>query len=342
MGKYYIKFGLSKNFNAGSKAMKDVMALLESRGYKPVRSVPVGASKMLKLVDIPVLLFTILFKVGKGGTVVYFVPSNAHRIRFMKLLKYISNFRLICFINDIESMRMKKSKEYAIDEMKSIAAADVVLVPNENSVHILRSKYGLTNSMVSVGVWDYLDNDYGCNFYHDNAVCDSKIVAFAGNLDKSPFINELHVVNLKFRIWGSGREKKSCVNLEFMGAESPEDLVGHVAKCSWGLVWDGPSIATCGDLLGTYLHFNNSHKCGLYLAAGIPLIVWQESGMSVFVRKYQIGICVSSLSEAADIINNMDNDTYECYRKNAQCVGMQVRQGKFFLDALTKAENFEI
>lgn len=342
MGKYYIKFGLSKNFNAGSKAMKDVMVLLERRGYKSVQSVPVGASKMLKIVDIPILLFTILFKVGKGGTVVYFVPSNTQRIKFMKLLKYILNFRLICFINDIESMRMEKSREYAIDEMKGIAAADIVLVPNENSVHILKSKYGLTNNMVPVGIWDYLGNDYDCNLYRDNAICDSKIVAFAGNLDKSPFINELSCVNVKFRIWGSGKEKGNCDNLEFMGTESPENLVEHVAKCSWGLVWDGPSIATCGDLLGTYLHFNNSHKCGLYLAAGIPMIVWQESGISIFVRKYQVGICVSSLSEAADIINNMDNDTYERHRKNAQCVGKQVRQGKFFLDALTKAENFEI
>ena len=30
MSKYYIKFGISANPNAGSKAMKDIMALLDS------------------------------------------------------------------------------------------------------------------------------------------------------------------------------------------------------------------------------------------------------------------------------------------------------------------------
>ena len=36
MSKYYIKFGISANPNAGSKAMKDIMALLDSKGYKAV------------------------------------------------------------------------------------------------------------------------------------------------------------------------------------------------------------------------------------------------------------------------------------------------------------------
>lgn len=38
MNKYYIKFGISQNFNAGSKAMKDIMFLLESQGYAPIMS----------------------------------------------------------------------------------------------------------------------------------------------------------------------------------------------------------------------------------------------------------------------------------------------------------------
>jgi hypothetical protein len=339
MGKYYVKFGLSKNFNAGSKAMKDIMALLESKGYRAVFALPSGTTKFLKLIDIPLLFFTLLFKVGSKGTMIYFVPSNMLRIRFLKFCKGILGFRLICFINDIESMRMNKSKEYAIEEMKSIAVADVVLVPNENSIRILQEKYKMANSMVPVGVWDYLDNN--CFSFKDT-VCDLKEVAFAGNLSKSPFINDLHLVDLTFKIWGSGKEKGNDRNVDFRGADSPDNLIGHIAACSWGLVWDGESINTCTGLLGTYLRFNNSHKCGLYLAAGIPLIVWRESGMAQFVSKYQVGICVSSLCEAADIIHRMDAHTYSDYRKNAQRVGMQVRRGDFFLRALAEAENLEI
>ena len=47
MSKYYIKFGISANPNAGSKAMKDIMALLDSKGYKAVLALPRGQIKLL-------------------------------------------------------------------------------------------------------------------------------------------------------------------------------------------------------------------------------------------------------------------------------------------------------
>lgn len=342
MGKYYIKFGLSKNFNAGSKAMKDIMLLLEKRGYKSVPALPSGFNKILKLVDIPILLFTLLFKVGRKGIVVYFMPSNPLRIRFMKFFKERLGFRLICFINDIESMRMNKSEKYAMDEMKSIAAADVLMVPNDNSVRILQNEHQIVNFMIPVGVWDYLVDDsiYTTECFQ-KALCDIKTVAYAGNLALASFIVTLYTIDLNFRIWGSGEVEKNEDNVTFMGEEYPDKLVSMVADCSWGMVWYGPSTDSCNGQLSSYLRFCNSHKCGLYLAAGIPVIVWQESGMASFVHKNQIGICVSSLKEAADIINHMDVSTYSHYRNNAQRIGRQVRRGHFFLRALNEAEKLE-
>lgn len=342
MGKYYIKFGLSKNFNAGSKAMKDIMALLEGRGYKTVMSLPAGANRFFKLMDIPLLFFILLFKVGRKGAVVYFIPSNALRVRLLGFFKKVVGFRLLCFINDVESMRMVKSERYAAGEMKSIAVADVVLAPNENSVHILREKHHMFNPMIPVKVWDYLVNDSMLSAEHDREISPRGAVAYAGNLNLASFIEVLQGVGLPFKIWGSGKVKGGGPDVEFMGEEYPERLVSKVADCSWGLVWYGSVAETCNGQLSDYLKFCNSHKCGLYLAAGIPLIVWKESGMARFVDEYQVGICVSSLSEAADIIRDMDKDAYFVYRRNAQRIGVQVRRGDFFLRALTEAEKLEI
>ena len=50
MSKYYIKFGISANPNAGSKAMKDIMALLDSKGYKAVLALPTRTNKIIKLI----------------------------------------------------------------------------------------------------------------------------------------------------------------------------------------------------------------------------------------------------------------------------------------------------
>lgn len=323
--------------------MKDIMSLLDSKGYKATLSLPTKANKVFKLIDIPILLLTLLFKVRKKGIVLYFIPSNFQRIRLLSFFKRIIGFKLICFINDIESLRMKKAKEYAIEEIESISFADIVLVPNENSVHILQNKYDIRSHLVPVGVWDYLTT-----YVHDDSMSamestfHKKYIAFAGNLQKAPFIKYLFSVYLNFKIWGNGKEKSHINNIDFMGEETPDELIKYIAECSWGLVWDGDSIDTCNGLLGTYLRFNNSHKCGLYLSAGIPVIVWQESGMASFVKKNQIGICVSSLHVAAELINHMDKEIYFMYRKNAQSIGQRVRKGSFFLNALEEAEQIKV
>lgn len=106
-------------------------------------------------------------------------------------------------------MRMEKSKEYAHAEMNSIAVADIILAPNDNSIQILQNKYHFTNHLVSIGIWDYLNNFEPIASEHTtNMVFNEKSVAFAGNLNKAPFINELSSVNLNFKIWGSNTEEK--------------------------------------------------------------------------------------------------------------------------------------
>lgn len=343
MNRYYIKFGISQRNNAGSKAMKDIMSLLDSKGYKAILALPTNANKVLKLIDIPILLLTLLFKVRNRGTILYFIPSNFQRIQLLKFFKLIIGFKLICFINDIESLRMEKDKKYTIGEIKSISFADIVLVPNENSVHILQNVYNIRSHLIPVGVWDYLTT-----YIHEDSMSaierayHLKSIAFAGNLQKATFIKYLFSVNLKFKIWGNRKEKSHIDNIDFMGEKTPDELIKYIAECSWGLVWDGNSIDTCSGLLGTYLRFNNSHKCGLYLSAGIPVIVWQESGMAPFVKKYQVGICVPSLQITAELINQMDKETYFIYRKNAQSIAQSIRKGQFFLSALEEAEQIKV
>lgn len=343
MNKYYIKFGISRNNNAGSKAIKDIMFLLDSQGYRPVLALPTHVNKIIKLIDVPLLIFTLLLKVRRSGIVVYFVPSNYKRIKLLKFFKKIIGYKLICFINDIESLRMDKSKEYAQKEMNSIACADIVWVPNDNSVRILQHEYNFQNLLIPVGVWDFLNtHSHKMSKPAMEVTFHNKTIAFAGNLLKSPFVKDLYTLDLNFKIWGNGSEIKQDKNIQYMGVKFHDELIKEVAACSWGLVWDGDSINSCTGTFGSYLRFNNSHKCGLYLAAGIPIIVWRESGMASFVNKHNAGICVSSLQEAEQLVNEMTMETYIMYRENAQNIGSRISEGKFFLEALAKAESIEI
>lgn len=331
--KYYIKFGISNNPNAGSKAMRDIMHLLDTRGYKCMPALPATAPKVLKLLDIPILVAAVLFAVRSKGTVMYFVPSNCSRISLLARLRNLLGFRLICFVNDVEFLRMDLGAQKEEQELAAIRCADIIMAPNDQSVRILRDEYSFTNRMVPVGMWDYLtppsvpfckepQNDH---------------VAYAGNLAKAPFIASLGEIDLTFELWGRG-DVPDCPNVIYKGLSMPDQMIPNVAPCKWGLVWDGSSIDTCDGLLGRYLRFNSAHKCALYLASGLPVIVWEESGLAGFVRENNAGFAVKSLKEASEKIKSVSDEEYAHMRENAYQAGLKNRRGQFFLDALSQIE----
>ena len=340
MNKYFIKFGISNMPNAGSKAMRDIMDLLNMQGYKAVFSLPTNVYKLLKIIDIPILLFTILFKIRRNGILIYFVPSNIQRIKLLAFFKRIIKFRLICFINDIESLRTPKDNEYTQKEIDAIRVADIILVPNNNSKEILNTKFHFNNYLIPIHVWDYLyDKSPNKSVITHNQ---NQPIALAGNFHFFPYLKELNKIKHNFKIWGERTVNIQQENLIFMGTQTPEGLINDIIDCSWGLVWYGESINSCVGDLAYYIRFCNSHKCGLYLAAGIPLIVWKESGMAHFVKENKVGICVESLYEAESIIQNMSKEDYEKYRDNAQRIGENIRHGHYFLEALKKAESISL
>ena len=90
------------------------------------------------------------------------------------------------------------------------------------------------------------------------------------------------------------------------------------------MVWDGEGIDTCSGAMGNYLRINAPHKMSLYLAKGIPLIVWRESGVAPIVERYKLGVCVNSLDEIPRVLSTLsDNDLTEIHRsveKWGECV----------------------
>ena len=335
--KYYIKFGISNRKNAGSKAMRDVMHLLDKQGYHAMPALPVTFNKLFKLiVDIPLLILTILFFVRTRGVVVYIIPSNTLRIKFLVLLRSLLGFKLICFLNDVDQLRMHTSSKYAKEERASIAAADCILAPNFQAAKMLRKLFHVNKPIEAVEVWDYL-SEYTPSI--NEIKYDSyDTIAYAGNLSKSPFIYKLDHIPYNFRIWGDGVEKDLPTNVHHQGAVMPDELPPLLNNCDWGLIWDGPFIEECGGPMGIYMKFYNAHKCGLYLAAGLPLIVWKQSGMAHFVESHQVGICVESLRDLPSIMDSLTKEQYLAFRKNVLHESALIRNGHYFLNALKRAE----
>ncbi|NRO11242.1 Beta-1,6-galactofuranosyltransferase WbbI [Lactobacillus helveticus] len=48
---------------------------------------------------------------------------------------------------------------------------------------------------------------------------------------------------------------------------------------------------------GNYLRYNDPHKLSLYLASGIPVIIWKKAAEAKFVEENKVGITVDSLED---------------------------------------------
>ena len=99
---------------------------------------------------------------------------------------------------------------------------------------------------------------------------------------------------------------------------------------------DVTDINTCCGEFGNYLRFNNPHKLSLYMATGIPVVVWDQSAIADFVEKNNIGIIVSDLIDLNDKLSDISLDSYNKMVKNVKLIQEKVLGGGYFKAAISK------
>ena len=124
--------------------------------------------------------------------------------------------------------------------------------------------------------------------------------------------------------------------IKYNGAFSPEEIVHVITDLKFGLVWDGESINSCTGLMGDYLKLNNPHKTSLYLAAGVPVIVWKEAAMADFIIANNLGITVDSLEDLETKINSISINEYSKMRENAKNFSKKLINGYFTKNSIDK------
>lgn len=335
-----------ETYDAAGKAIADVYAVLKEFGAQVIWNVPKHSHKLIKILDLPYLIFFLLFCVGREDYVFFSIPENGLKIRLIDKIKRIKHYKVVCFINDINAFRYGDfSSEQVQDTMRQeialIRTADIIVAPNENTVKLFQS-YGIKSKMIATGVWDYLLDELHPEDKKAIAEPGKYHIAFAGNLNKSDFLMNLKPVeNVTFELWGKlddERKQRLPQCCEYHGVLTAAEVPDAISWCDLGLVWDGTGADTIEGGLGEYLRYNNSHKCGLYLAAEIPVIVWKESGMAHFVERMECGIAIDSLQQLASQIQNCNLNQLKDHAKK---VGDRIRRGDFLRAAFEKAFELE-
>lgn len=361
--KYYIeeRNPAEGKYKALSKARSDIMTIAKEQGYKSI-IVETGLYKEeeeLNSVQKKIGLLRYinrnyhewkkaLSRVKFGDTVLFQYPPLYWTVigKITRDLKK-KGVKTIAVVHDMDSLRWGSNRKFIkkysyYEDVFGLKQIEKIIVHNSEMKAKMCSMNFSNKNMISLCMFDYIwDYKEYENIREDRFKKDLPVV-IAGNLaeEKAEYIYRFkEKTAVKYNLYGSQLDKTILENIDYnyKGTVSPNELPGKI-EGSFGLVWDGTSTNMCRGEYGEYLRINNPHKFSLYMAAGIPVIIWNQAALAGFVEKYGLGFTVNSLEEISDKINEISDDEYEKMKKNVSRFSKKVREGYFLKRALKKAE----
>lgn len=317
------------NSNAGPKAPVDICDVLKKNGK--VESVFLESEKNQ---DYPLFLRLIqkLKRVrSEDKKVILQYPLQPFSFfeqqkLFAEAYSYLDPARTMLWVHDVNQIRFAQRPECRM-EMKWLKTFRYFVVHNNAMENYLRNYLPAINCIQNE-IFDYICVEGEEGEAHPGEVGSELQIAFAGNLvsEKSSFLYNLERKKMNFRlnVYGKREElmknEKICYQGNFRADILPNRLHGDL-----GLIWDGGIDSADINTYKNYTRYNAPHKFSCYMAAGLPVIAWQEAAIAEVIRKYQVGYLIDNLYE----INDLDLSRYTEYQRNAQDLGQKVRSGYF-------------
>lgn len=339
MTKYYLKYGIADDlkFNAGGKAVEDCNAILESQGYSPfIINVKLVENKLVKSARIFKLLK--LLNLNSEDMIVIPHPLGLmHRyVDVIHLIHRIKKFKICYLVHDLSILRYPKDTGCQYIDEKMIKDADFIIAHNDIMKQYIQ-KFRPTLNVVSLEIFDYLGE------VNTTTKSLSSTLNIAGNLseEKAQYLYHAEKINrnISINLFGANynETKIDNPNFHYFGKYPPDDIP-KVFSTGFGLIWDGPSIETCSGNMGNYLRYNNPHKLSLYLSAGLPVVVWEQSAIKEFVLENNVGIAVNNINEFYKKYREITDQDYQLMCHNAEQIAEKLHNGYYLKSAINQVE----
>ena len=350
---YYIRETINGDPNAGSKARNDAADIFGQSGWMPITLNFVYNEKLAEKTEgiIRKIVENVKLRaewgkclkaVGAGDAVAVQFPVLRRpallALAFSKIKK--RGGRIILLVHDLELLRYAsrtdvkglKKQRIVYEENSVLALADKIIVHNSKMKEKMVGMGYDAGKLIELGIFDYLIPNYQLRMSHG---AKKNSVAIAGTLrpHKTKYL-QLLPQDVDFELYGIGYEDQGMKNVHYHGAFPPDELPMKM-EAGFGLVWDGDTANTCSGTYGEYLRINNPHKTSLYLASGMPVIIWKEAALAGFVEKNKCGFSVSSLNEIGKRISDLTEEDYEVMQNNALEVSEKLRKGYYTKAALS-------
>lgn len=336
---------------AGIKARDDIEQILSDAGYQAICVETANINQKKKNIYLKLNAYRTIAKeweeklsvLKRGNSVLIQFPVINHSIFLASAIKKVQKrgVKVVAVIHDLEMLRSALKKENSASKKLRIKLEELSLLEKCDKiiVHNVRMKdklleFGLEDSkLCPLEIFDYLIPDFEAQYCQDHFGKEKPII-IAGALrkHKAGYAYDLPS-GMEYNLYGVGYTGEKRENVHYMGAFPPEKLP-FCLEGSFGLVWDGESCETCSGIYGEYLKINNPHKTSLYLASGVPVIIWEKAALAEFVQKNHCGITVVSLEEIGQKLEKMSEEDYQMIKKSAENVGKRLRNGYYTFTAL--------
>ena len=326
----YIGEKPAPNNHAGNKARVDVDTILREKYGEPYENLEeivfTGFDQKIRYLLNPSNWGQIRkIRQLRSQKVIMQYPFYFNPVLKKALRDSLAKNEVVFLIHDVNALRSFQDADVKT-EIDELNLAKAVIVHNDIMGSALQD-LGLTVPWFSLNLFDYLLPDIPKTTFSKGTT-----VVFAGNLGKSKFLKnaEIETLGLHFNLYGPGFKEEAIKwsNVSYKGSFPPEE-VPFKLEGNFGLIWDGTDIRTCDGPTGTYMKYNNPHKLSLYIAAGLPVIVWKQAAIASFVTMHKIGITAASLADAAEKIQKASDGEYAEMVKAVHKLQKQIVGGSF-------------
>lgn len=337
MARFIISTDVQKAKNAGYKAKKDIINILSDftplyipskmRIFNTINYLTVGMKKLIQPIR------------ENDEVIVQFPIEGFYSLSILWMEELYRQLvskkaKIITLVHDLDGLRYENEKKKQND-ISILNQSTTIIVHSEEMKQWLKES-GIIRPMVVLELFDYLSDAKMVS-----AEKMKKKIVFAGNLNKSPFLKR--EISFDLDVFGPCCFVEELPdNVHYCGSLNPNKLTKYIENYAFGLVWDGESLNEITGNTGRYLKYNVPHKFSLYLASGLPVITWKEAAIAKIIKKYDLGIVVSSLNEVPGKLHQLTEERYGEIRENVCVIQNKILAGEYIKEALRKVNKVNI
>ncbi len=242
-------------------------------------------------------------------------------------IKAYPGVKLILFVHDIDTLQIDPERSTLHHIIKLLNRADGLILPSDRMYRELKNA-GLTvpeSRIVYQTIWDYpTDLSFTDHRFE-------KRFLYTGEPSRFPFVEEYDGITPLHLFSREEPDRTTGQKVVWKGYLDEPELLMELARGGFGLVW-------CDETYyRQYYRMNQPYKLGVFLAAGIPVLIRKGSHQQEFIEKNHLGIAVESLEEADAVVQNMTEEEYRGFLTSVRRIQNLSLKGFYTRKALTDA-----